>query len=826
LALLKNDHAEKHLHDRLSHLLRDDDFKSSSIKSQFRINLLMALIKNGLVDFYEYEIDRARWQLSWREEPIPLNRKTFDLLLYLIDHRERVVGKEELLNALWPEQFIEESNLSQHVFLLRKALSRHDSGGKLIETVPGRGYRFTAPVLEPEPVPVQMTIDARESITRITFEEEQTDSDDALQVNALSRSPVVRSRRILLIAMAAAGTVLAVAGWLGWQRWENHSGGAPVQVVLAPMEGTTGDPILDKSLTQALRIDLAQSPYVSLVPSSTVRATLTSMMHKPDDTITPEIAREICERTNSQGVLSGNIARIGQHFLITEEAVNCVDSTVVAAAKYEAAKPEDLPHAIDKLAASLRQKLGESRRSIARFNMPLFEQNTASLAALKAYTQGTEALVRGKIPEGIALLKTAVAADPLFPAAHYNLAAAYGTVGDDLHVRESILQAWNLKDRATESTRFGIETMYQSEYTGDQYALLRSFQNWVTLYPKSSQAWSGLASAQRSLCMDSDALASSLRTIELLPHSQGMLANLALDQMRNGDPKAALATCERALHDNLDGDGIRVRYLQTAYLLHDPALLKEQRAWAEAHPDAMGVLGVESQIAMAEGRFADARKMIERIRDLHRQQGLTGPDDERAKFQAVDLMQAGDLEAGKEIFQLSPVDIEIGQEVLGLVYVGDFAAAEAAVRANKAKYPRATMWTFFWEPRIKAAIAMADHKPAEAAADLESARRFDRIGRFLPWTRGNAYLAAGQPGLAEKDYGDVTSHPEVDPVSPYISLSWLGLGRALASEGKRAAAIDAYHHFLTLWSHADPDGSTFKQAKKELAGLEQPLPRP
>ena len=98
----------------------------------------------------------------------------------------------------------------------------------------------------------------------------------------------------LLVATSAATVIaLAAAGWFGWQRWLDRSGGAPVQVVLTPMEGTTGDVILDKSLTQALRMDLAQSPYVSVVSDSTARATLVQMMHKPDEVMTPAMAREI-----------------------------------------------------------------------------------------------------------------------------------------------------------------------------------------------------------------------------------------------------------------------------------------------------------------------------------------------------------------------------------------------------------------------------------------------------------------------------------------------------------------------------------------------------
>ena len=101
---------------------------------------------NGFLRFDEYEIDRAKWQLRHRGEVLPVNRKTFDLLLYLAEHADRVVSKDELLKALWPDSFVEESNLTQHIFLLRKALSRHPSTTKIIETVPGRGYRFAVPV--------------------------------------------------------------------------------------------------------------------------------------------------------------------------------------------------------------------------------------------------------------------------------------------------------------------------------------------------------------------------------------------------------------------------------------------------------------------------------------------------------------------------------------------------------------------------------------------------------------------------------------------------------------------------------------------------------
>jgi DNA-binding winged helix-turn-helix (wHTH) protein len=190
----------------------------------------MSLLNNGLVCFEGYEIDRSCWQLRWQEEQIPLNRKTFDLLLYLIDHRTQVVTKDELLTAVWPDQIVEESNLSQHVFLLRKALSRHESGRKMIETVAGRGYRFVAPV-EIAPPPEEkksLVFQERRSITRVTLEEqieEPTAVDLAGQVETSAKSFAVLSKRLLL----AAGVLVLIAGvgwfgWIQWQRWTGRAG--------------------------------------------------------------------------------------------------------------------------------------------------------------------------------------------------------------------------------------------------------------------------------------------------------------------------------------------------------------------------------------------------------------------------------------------------------------------------------------------------------------------------------------------------------------------------------------------------------------------------
>lgn len=161
----------------------------------------MLLKHNDLIRFEGYVIDRPRWTLAWQGEPVAISRKTFDLLLYLIDHRERVVSRDELLQALWPEQFIEEGNLTQQIFLLRKEFSRHKSGRKIIETISGRGYRFTAPVEvddradAQERVEQQIVVNASNSVTHITIEEEEIEANGNvaadLHAQQISRHVVV-----------------------------------------------------------------------------------------------------------------------------------------------------------------------------------------------------------------------------------------------------------------------------------------------------------------------------------------------------------------------------------------------------------------------------------------------------------------------------------------------------------------------------------------------------------------------------------------------------------------------------------------------------------
>jgi DNA-binding winged helix-turn-helix (wHTH) protein/tetratricopeptide (TPR) repeat protein len=795
------------------------------------------------LQFSDYKLNRHLRELRRDGTLLPLSGKAFDLLAYMAENPGRPLSKAELLDAVWPETSVEEANLSQNVFLLRKVLG---SGAECpIKTLPGRGYQFAAQVSEvPErmqepaarthPLPEPGSTPGAGSLlsveathTRVVVETEIEDRfEDRFEGRVRDR---LRNRFPLRLPgpvplAGATAVVLAAAVWLGWakwQRWLDQTGGDPVQVVLTSLDGTTGDPVLDRSLVEALRIDLAQSPFVSVVPAAVVHSTLTQMKHQPEDALTPSMAQEVCERTNSQAVLRGAIARVGSRFLLTEEAASCTDGSTLAAAKREAATADDLPGAIDKLATSLRQKLGESRRSIARFDAPLFPANTASLEALKAYSESQRLAEQGKLPAAIDMLQHAVSADPQFAIAYSDLAAYYSSSSvDPEKERAAIEKAYSLRDTASPLERMSIVAHYNRIIVGDLFESERNYQTWTELYPRKLTAWNGLSIARAEL--GEDAVAASTRALALRPTYLGLYVNLAMAQMRAGDAQGARATCERAIAQGIDGDHLRARYLYAAYMLHDAALVQAQRVWIAAHPDASITMLTDASIAIAEGRFADARRIAAQGNDLMRRQGLVSGADSSTRSVGTGLIEAGDVEHGAPMLRSSPPDREEGYDLVGLAEVGDTEAASSGVHAMEAEHPQATLWKLYWGPMIHAAIALNSHKPEQAVTLLEPTHLLDGRGLDLPTLRGKAYLAAGQAALAEKEFRFVLAHQGLDPVSYHYPLAWLALGRALAAEGRRAEAADAYQHFFTLWAHADPDAVYLKQAKQEFSQL-QPI---
>ncbi len=769
------------------------------------------------LQFGEFTLDRARRKLLRASQPVALPGKAFDLLVYLVENPGRPISKDELLKSVWPDSIVEESNLSQNVFLLRKALGGQ---GELISTLPGRGYQFVAHVAEVaefedavSPVsssktsisPAPPMLEASHS--RLIFEEE---TEDRI---AVWQSPLAMGY------IAAGAVLLAITAWLGWQRYEDHVGGPPVQVVVAGFQGGTGNAALDQALNTALRAGLVQSPYVTLVSNATVRQTLGLMTLKPDAELTPSVARDVCERTGSQAVLRGTVAQTGAHFLLTGEAIGCADGATIATFTEESQDREGLPHAVDKLASSLRHGLGESRRTIVRFSQPFFPASgrTNSMEALETYSQAVVQSQSGHFPEAIELLKHAVALDPQFAVAWLDLSSYAANSNDRAAMIEYTKRAYAVRQQATVPVRYMIEARYASEVQGDLFGAEQSYKAMLAIYPRNAPALAALGETQRQLGHHADAANTLARGLVLLPNYATLYYGVCLEKMKAGLLDEARQACDSGIAHGLDSEIIRVALLKLAVLERDSNLYAQQVAWADQHHSPL-LLAAEAQVDLLEGRVHDALAHLEQACALlePKQPGVCNSD----RFGvASGLATMGETTLATEVISNSTPDAADENGLAALAQLGDWKDAEAGLKAQGLA-SASPAWEAKVGSRVRAEVLLQQHRPSEVAAVLEAARTYEGSGLDSWYLRALGYAESGQHEKAVKEYRRLIAARAIDPTNPDIPLAELGLARSLVATHHVEDASKAYRTFLEAWAHADPGLPLRISAQREASELE------
>ena len=380
-----------------------------------------------LYEFGPFRLDPDKELLLREDENVLIAPKAFQVLLVLIRHNNQVVTKDDLMKTVWPDTFVEEANLSRNIFLLRKALG-DNSQDKYIVTVPGRGYRFA--------------------------EDVQLVPDREVNIVAASHSNVEvlveETRPWAWIAAAAILLVVVVAG--AWKLFLHRAQVLTPKdtVVLADFTNSTGDTVFDGTLRQGLAVQLAQSPFLSMISDERIQQTL-RFMDKPADTpLTPQIAREICERTASAAALEGSIANLGTKYVLGLKAINCRNGETLDEEQVQAARKEDVLDALTLIASNFRSRVGESISTIRAHDIPLEQATTSSLEALQNYTSGLSIMGQGHFRAAIPLFERAIAIDPNFAMAYYLRGVAYEQIGDMERGAENAKRAFALVDRVSE----------------------------------------------------------------------------------------------------------------------------------------------------------------------------------------------------------------------------------------------------------------------------------------------------------------------------------------------------------------------------------------
>jgi DNA-binding winged helix-turn-helix (wHTH) protein/tetratricopeptide (TPR) repeat protein len=762
--------------------------------------------------------------LKHEERSIPLGPKTFDLLLYLAQHPHQVVTKEELLAGVWPNSFVEESNLSQHVFLLRKALGTSGQGEQVVVTIPGKGYQFAASV-EQAPRPGvnhgrgEPRLDSAESVTRLVIEE---GTDDATpEVVELAAPP--KQRRWLVWVAAGAAVLLLGGAFLGWQRLHPVRSGH-VDLVLAEIENTTTDPDFDRTLNQALLIDLEQSPFLNLLTRSRVRETLKEMQRATDEPLTPALAMEVCERTNAQAMLHGTIAKFGSHYVLILDADSCVSGKEIGGYKAEAAGKEEVLRALETAAGRVRKQLGESAASLDRYQIPITQATTPSLDALRAFSLAGESFRRGDMKAAQILLNRAVSLDPGFASAYRAIGSSYYNLGDYNQAAKYYTKAFDLRERTTERERLGIEVMYYAYGLNDYEESIRRTRQLLEIYPNMTNSWVSLANLYTKLGEYAQSIDAAEHASRLDPQSSVATVELARAELKASHFADAKRIATEAIAEGKDHWDIHSILYQIAYLEHDVAKMKEEGAWGLSHQHANTSLYDMGVAAATGGKLREATDDLSRSRSEALRDGEADFAEGvllREARVAMELNQprlAAQSLKQLKAYQGDPSDP--GQLAYLKAMMGDIAFAERFVANSESNESHNTVIEGIYVPLVNALLALKNHKPEEAVRLLEPARVYQLRDYTVPSLRAQAETEAGRLEEAAADYRLILDNRGVDPISPLSSLAHLRLARVLVLEKKTDAARSQYREFLEAWRDADPSIALLADARRELAQLD------
>jgi len=674
----------------------------------------------------------------------------------------------------------------------------------------------------------QSAADIRTDLQRL-----KRDSDSGLAAGASAKA-TTKSTRFRWEAVTGATILvigLAVGGWLFFSR-KAHALTDKDTVVLADFTNTTGDAVFDGTLRQGLSVQLEQSPFLSIVSDQEIQQTLQMMGQKPDVKLTPEIARELCQRTGSAAVLDGSITQIGTPYLLTLKAVNCVSGKSLVSTEAQASDKNHVLDALGKSASEIRNKLGESLSTVQKFDTPLEQATTTSLEALKAYSAAQKTWREKGDAAAIPFYRRTVELDPNFAMAYSGLAVSYTNLGQATLATENTRKAYDLRERVSEREKYRISAFYYVGVTGETEKSNQVYEVWKQSYPRDYVPPLDLGNAYMILGQWEKALSEAREALRLQPYSAVVTSNLGWIQLALNHAEEARTTIEQALARNLDAYYLRLALYQAAFLRADRETMQQQMAWAAGRPgEEDWLLSAQSDTEAYFGRLTKAREFSQRAVDSARH---ADAKETAALWQANAAMRQAEFTnpTSARRSALDALALAHGRDVravsaLALAQAGDAFQAQKLAESLNRDFPLHTVVQGYWLPSIRAAIELNAKNVNRALEILKSAAPYElgqsqpfNVGMMYPvYLRGQSYLLARQGKEAAEEFQKIIDYRGIVLNFPLGALAHLGLARAYALQGDTAKARAAYQDFLTLWKDADPDIPILIAAKSEYARM-------
>ncbi len=660
------------------------------------------------------------------------------------------------------------------------------------------------------------------------------DSDSVTASGRTVAEPRIRKLWLTVLLIGVIGLALAVAGYFYFHRPPKLTDNDTI--VLADFTNTTGDPVFDGTLRQGLSVQLEQSPFLSIISDQQIQQALQMMGQKPDAKLTPDIARELCQRTGSAAVLDGSITQIGTPYLVTVKAIDCASGKSLASAEAQASDKSHVLDALGKTASEIRNKLGESLSTVQKFDTPLEQATTPSLEALKSFSSGFQIHSTAGDAAAIPFYKRAIELDPNFALAYAWMGIAYNDMGELSMDVESTRKAYELRDRTSEPEKYFITARYHKVVTGNLEKAEEALQLWIQAYPRAALPHIYLAGAiYPNTGQYEKGVASGREAIRLSPNFSSSYALTVPDYEAMNRIDEAKATYEQALRRKLKNQFFSLALYEIAFLQNDAAGMAEQVSLSAGTPGLEAtLLAQEADTAAYYGRLRNAREFSRQAVDSAER---AGDKEAAATYTVLSALREALLGNADEARRRATLAMRhpAGHDLqyasaLAWAYAGDDERARQLADNLSQRFPEATVVQFNYLPTLRAKLAISKGNASEALETLIAALPYE-LGRTtystFGWTalypvyvRGEAYLAARQGKEAAAEFQKVLDHRGIVLNGPIGALAHLQLGRAYAMQGDTAKAKAAYQDFLALWKDADPDIPILKQAKAEYAKLQ------
>lgn len=651
--------------------------------------------------------------------------------------------------------------------------------------------------------------------------------DAARLASADAQARSAGSRRRAVLVGVPLATALLVAAAVLWQARSTPALTDQDTVVVAEFMNRTGDSMFDGTLSEALAVQLRQSPFLKLLPEAQVDATLRLMGRDPMTVVTPEVAREICQRTASKATLSGSIASLGSSYVITLRALECANGSTLAEEQVQAPSKEEVIAALGRAVTDFRERLGESLSMVQRYDTRLEAATTPSLEALKAYSQGIQVRRTEGDAESLPFFRRAIELDPEFALAHARLGTVLANLGDQAEAQKAATRAYELRERASERERLYIEARYHTTVTRDQEKAIEAYRLLIATYPDDYAAYTNLGSLYRTRLMVDEAIEALEQAVRLAPDQPIGRTNLAGAYIDAGRLEDAKREYEAAIA-LLDTTATRAALFVTASFLGDTALANAQIEAVRGRRDEAEMLPNRAAVALYRGRNTEAARLADEY------------------FQALKISRSPRLASAAELWLVYAIShAMVGRADLARAEIArlrdnklltegtaDELVAVAALLGDRQlsaqyldtsiKHLQQTSAPEDRDKRVRAMracalIASGRHQEAyDLMSTLSTTDRSERDTMIIAaiaamhlkrWPDAIRFLEA----LRDANY---KLGPSSAPAAVRVMLA-----RAYAQSQRSADARRAYEEAFEIWKDADADLPMLVEARKEYAAL-------